>query len=72
MTFYPMVERYRRPYSPIADGASATEGTAPGGQGMGVLPDSPLSLWLDQYGEYRAEPTVEGEVDVDVAVIGGA
>jgi glycine/D-amino acid oxidase-like deaminating enzyme len=38
---------------------------------MGVLPDSPLSLWLDQYGEYRAEAAVEGEVDVDVAVIGG-
>jgi glycine/D-amino acid oxidase-like deaminating enzyme len=38
---------------------------------MGVLPDGPLSLWLDQYGEYTAEPAVEGEVDVDVAVIGG-
>ena len=38
---------------------------------MEVLPDGPLSLWLEQYGEYTAEPAVEGEVDVDVAVIGG-
>ena len=38
---------------------------------MGVLPDGPLSLWLDQYGEYTAESAVEGVVDVDVAVIGG-
>jgi glycine/D-amino acid oxidase-like deaminating enzyme len=38
---------------------------------MGVLPDSPLSLWLSQYGEYAAEPEVQGKLEVDVAVIGG-
>lgn len=36
-----------------------------------MLPDGPLSLWLEQYGEYVPEPPVEGNVDVDVAVIGG-
>ncbi len=36
-----------------------------------TLPDSPLSLWLDQYGQYAPEPPVEGQVDTDVAVIGG-
>ena len=35
------------------------------------LPDSPLSLWLDQYGPYEAAPPVEGELAADVAVIGG-
>ncbi len=35
------------------------------------LPDSPLSLWLDQYGPYEAAPPVEGELTADVAVIGG-
>jgi len=38
---------------------------------MSLLPDSPLSLWLDQYGEYVPAPSLEGEVTVDVAVIGG-
>jgi glycine/D-amino acid oxidase-like deaminating enzyme len=35
------------------------------------LPDSPLSLWLDQYGPYEAASPVEGELTADVAVIGG-
>jgi glycine/D-amino acid oxidase-like deaminating enzyme len=38
---------------------------------MTSLPDSPLSLWLDQYGPYEAAPPVEGELTADVAVIGG-
>lgn len=38
---------------------------------MSVLPDSPTSLWLDQYGDYSPTPRLEGEVDLDVAVIGG-
>src|SRR5450756_2264546 len=67
----PYVGRFRCPHSPIADGWGRHRGVATGGQAMGGLPDGPLSLWLDQYGEYTAEPAVEGEVDVDVAVIGG-
>jgi glycine/D-amino acid oxidase-like deaminating enzyme len=35
------------------------------------LPDSPLSLWLDTYGPYTPEPSLEDETNVDVAVIGG-
>lgn len=38
---------------------------------MTTLPDSPLSLWLDQYGDYTPEPPLEGELTADVAVIGG-
>ncbi len=38
---------------------------------MSVLPDGPESLWLAQYGDYRAEPALAGEQSVDVAVIGG-
>jgi glycine/D-amino acid oxidase-like deaminating enzyme len=38
---------------------------------MASLPDSPLSLWLDQYGPYEAAPPLEGEQTADVAVIGG-
>ncbi len=38
---------------------------------MKPLPDSPLSLWLDTYGEYQPQPSLEGETVVDVAVIGG-
>src|SRR5690625_7590457 len=47
--------------------------SAPNRQGrpMSVLPDSPASLWLDQYGPYTPLPRLEGEVDLDVAVIGG-
>jgi glycine/D-amino acid oxidase-like deaminating enzyme len=35
------------------------------------LPDSPLSLWLETYGDYSPSPALEGERDVDVAIIGG-
>jgi glycine/D-amino acid oxidase-like deaminating enzyme len=38
---------------------------------MIVLPDSPLSLWLDQGGPVEAEAPLSGDLDVDVAVIGG-
>jgi glycine/D-amino acid oxidase-like deaminating enzyme len=38
---------------------------------MNVLPDSPLSLWLDTYGAYQPEPPLQGTLEVDVAVIGG-
>jgi glycine/D-amino acid oxidase-like deaminating enzyme len=38
---------------------------------MIALPDSPLSLWLDQYGPCTPEPALQGELAVDVAVIGG-
>jgi glycine/D-amino acid oxidase-like deaminating enzyme len=38
---------------------------------MNVLPDSPLSLWLDTYGPYQSEPPLQGTLEVDVAVIGG-
>ncbi|MBI5482307.1 MAG: FAD-dependent oxidoreductase [Deltaproteobacteria bacterium] len=35
------------------------------------LPDSPPSLWLATYGPYAPEPSLAGDLDVDVAVIGG-
>lgn len=38
---------------------------------MSVLPDSPLSLWLDTYGQYDSRPPLAGQIDVDIAVIGG-
>lgn len=38
---------------------------------MKSLPDSPLSLWLDTYGPYTPMPPLQGEREVDVAVIGG-
>jgi len=38
---------------------------------MRDLPDSPLSLWLAEYGDYRPEPPLADDLDVDVAVIGG-
>lgn len=39
---------------------------------MSVLPASPSSLWLDWFGRpYPPQPPLEGEVDLDVAVIGG-
>jgi glycine/D-amino acid oxidase-like deaminating enzyme len=37
---------------------------------MRALPDSPLSLWLAEYGEYQPEPPLAGHLSVDVAVIG--
>lgn len=36
-----------------------------------VFPDSPLSLWLDTYGPYEPDPPLQGNLTVDVAVIGG-
>lgn len=38
---------------------------------MKPLPDSPLSLWLDTYGPYSPEPSLKGDHEVDIAVIGG-
>ncbi|MBW2635465.1 MAG: FAD-dependent oxidoreductase, partial [Deltaproteobacteria bacterium] len=38
---------------------------------MKNLPKSPLSLWLDTYGPYSPEPSLQGEVNVDIAIIGG-
>lgn len=38
---------------------------------MQHLPDSRLSLWLAEYGEYSPNPPLGGDVAVDVAVIGG-
>jgi glycine/D-amino acid oxidase-like deaminating enzyme len=35
------------------------------------LPESPLSLWLAEYGDYQPGPPLAGDVVVDVAVIGG-
>ncbi len=35
------------------------------------LPESPLSLWLAEYGDYQPGPPLAGDVTVDVAVIGG-
>jgi len=37
----------------------------------GELPDSPLSLWLAEYGDYTPEAPLEGEAEADVAIIGG-
>jgi glycine/D-amino acid oxidase-like deaminating enzyme len=39
--------------------------------GMRDLPDSPLSLWLAEYGEYQPEAALAGDLSVDAAVIGG-
>jgi len=38
---------------------------------MQTLPDSPLSLWLAEYGEYRPEAALDGDLETDVAIIGG-
>jgi glycine/D-amino acid oxidase-like deaminating enzyme len=35
-----------------------------------TLPQSPLSLWLAEYGPYVPNPPLAGEADVDVAIIG--
>ncbi|MFN8159816.1 MAG: FAD-binding oxidoreductase [Solirubrobacterales bacterium] len=35
------------------------------------LPESPLSLWLAEYGPYEPEQPLSGEIEADVAVIGG-
>lgn len=36
-----------------------------------ALPDSPLSLWLAEYGPYAPEPPLRGDLEVDVAIVGG-
>jgi glycine/D-amino acid oxidase-like deaminating enzyme len=38
---------------------------------MNPFPDSPLSLWLETYGDYSPEPPLQGSQRVDVAIIGG-
>jgi hypothetical protein len=35
------------------------------------LPSPPLSLWLDTYGSYTPEPPLQGDLTVDVAIVGG-
>jgi glycine/D-amino acid oxidase-like deaminating enzyme len=35
------------------------------------LPDSPLSLWLAEFGPYAEEPPLHGDATVDVAIVGG-
>jgi len=35
------------------------------------FPQSPLSLWLAEYGPYKEEPPLEGDIHVDVAIVGG-
>ena len=36
-----------------------------------ALPQSPLSLWLAEYGPYEPSPPLHGDATVDVAIIGG-
>ncbi len=36
-----------------------------------TLPDPAPSLWLTEYGAYDPSPPLQGEVSVDVAVVGG-
>jgi glycine/D-amino acid oxidase-like deaminating enzyme len=38
---------------------------------MDRLPDSPLSCWLDEFGDYTPEPVLKGDLTVDIAVVGG-
>jgi glycine/D-amino acid oxidase-like deaminating enzyme len=38
---------------------------------MRELPDSPLSLWLAEYGEYAPEPGLVGDLAIGAVVIGG-
>jgi glycine/D-amino acid oxidase-like deaminating enzyme len=38
---------------------------------MQDLPDSPLSLWLAEYGDYEPQAALSEELTADVAVIGG-
>ncbi|MBM2850023.1 MAG: putative oxidoreductase, partial [Anaerolineales bacterium] len=35
------------------------------------LPNSPLSLWLAEYGPYEPDPPLKGDITVDVAIVGG-
>jgi len=36
-----------------------------------ALPQSPLSLWLAEYGPYEPSPPLAGDAEVDVAIVGG-
>ncbi len=36
-----------------------------------ALPQSPLSLWLAEYGPYESNPPLQGDLTVDVAIVGG-
>ncbi len=36
-----------------------------------ALPQSPLSLWLAEYGPYEPNPPLQGDLTVDVAIVGG-
>ncbi len=38
---------------------------------MAALPQSPLSLWLAEYGPSTPSPPLAGELSVDVAIVGG-
>lgn len=38
---------------------------------MAALPQSPLSLWLAEYGPYTPSPSLAGDLAVDVAIVGG-
>jgi glycine/D-amino acid oxidase-like deaminating enzyme len=38
---------------------------------MPTFPNPPHVLWLDTYGDYEPEPALEGDVKVDIAIIGG-
>lgn len=38
---------------------------------MPMFPNPPHVLWLDTYGDYEPEPALEGDVKVDIAIIGG-
>ncbi len=38
---------------------------------MSVVDAVPSSLWLDQVGPIQARPPLQGDVDVDVAIVGG-
>ena len=40
-------------------------------ESMVELPDSPLSLWLAEYGDYEPTAPLEGELEADVAIVGG-
>jgi glycine/D-amino acid oxidase-like deaminating enzyme len=42
---------------------------APGA--LSALPDSPLSLWLAEYGPYTPERPLAGDLTADVAIVGG-
>jgi|GEM_PF-5002482 len=37
---------------------------------MTALPDLPNVLWLDTYGKYKPEPPLQGDVKVDIVVVG--